>query len=149
MPLKNLIAKISSRFFENFTIPSGNEYATLNFEFKYGMDGTSDVSYMQKNDREESQNTVEHILCSTTVPLRLKNQDTGEILWENPTPNSTKYCVPIRLRFAKETSDICKDEEMHLKSQLENLPSIVVETCTIMFKFYLTMIDGKVSIIYF
>lgn len=112
------------------------------------MDGTSDTIFMQKSKELEKFNPEENIFCSSTVSLRLKNLDTGEIIWENPIPNSTKCCTPIRLRFVKETNDVIKEEEMDLKTQIENLPSIFVGTTKIKFKFYFTMIDGKVCILF-
>lgn len=127
---------------------------------KYGADGSSGHSeYMQKPTTTNEQEISDtHLFLITFVPLRLVGysdnmqqvDDTkGEILWRNPRPSSTRLCRPIKFLYAKETTELIRQEINSLKTQIEKLHNIditVNETQTIHCKatMHLTMLDVKV-----
>lgn len=76
---------------------------------KWGCDGSQQSQFQQKftNTSDDDSN----IFQSSLVPLRLQTHigDQKKILWQNPTPSSTRFCRPIRIRFLHETVDITKE----------------------------------------
>lgn len=128
-------------------------YLNLNYEasdnkcfelyVKYGFDGTALVPYKQRWQNNASSD--EHLLCTSLVPLQLRDVDTGEIVWKNPRPSSPKLCRPIKFEFVKETKAVIQKEEEYLNDQIDILHNISVHGCCIKFKLKLCLIDGKVS----
>lgn len=83
----------------------------LTIIFKWGCDGSSGHSaYKQQFLEDNSQNSDSNLFVVCMVPLHLKNNKTHEVIWINPRPSSTRLCRPIKLLFAKETSDLTKNE---------------------------------------
>lgn len=79
------------------------------------------------------------------VPICLMNELTNEIIWQNPTCSSVRYCRPIRLQYVKETTEVSLYEEKYIGEQVSNLSSFESEFGTVKFNMELTMIDGKVN----
>lgn len=86
------------------------------------------------------------------VPLQLyakvKNSSDKIIVWQNPRPSSTRFCRPIRFQFLRETTEISKNENEHVETQIKNLKRTVsaceVGQLTVSHEMLVTMIDGKV-----
>lgn len=115
--------------------------------FAYGMDGTTGQSMY--NQPDESGNAVDdHSLFTVTMsPLQMTTKY-GEILWENPAPQSIRSVRPIMLEFAKEKPDYVAAINQDLTEQIENLEffefSSNGNSIKVQCSFYETMIDGKV-----
>lgn len=84
------------------------------------------------------------IFVTSLVPLRVVDNITNEVVWQNPACSSTRYCRPIRLQYVKESVDISKNEEKYISDQINSLAKFECEFGTINFILQLTMIDGKV-----
>lgn len=81
---------------------------------KWGFDGSSGHSiYKQKLFNPNS--TDEFMFLIAFVPIRLVDNVSGNIIWENPTPSSTMYCRPIKFMFKKESPSLVKDEQMRIE----------------------------------
>lgn len=115
----------------------------LELHCKYGFDGTHANGWKQKWLTDDGND--QHIFCSSIVPLELKNVETGDVVWLNPRPSSTRLCRPVKIQFAKETTELCKQEEKEYNDQIANLRACLSPSASIIFKLSLTMIDGKVN----
>lgn len=90
------------------------------------------------------------------VPLRLVRgkilNDDAEVIWFNEGYSSPLFCRPISLEFAKETSEITRQREAEITSEINNLiefkSSQNDKTISINHKMILSMVNGKVCIIF-
>lgn len=109
---------------------------------KWGFDGTSGFSkYKQVTTGGSEDNTL---FVTSMVPICLMNELTNEIIWQNPTCSSVRYCRPIRLQYIKETNEVSQYEEKYMGEQISNLSSFTLPNSVLKYNMELTMIDGKV-----
>lgn len=120
-------------------------YCTL--EGSWGFDGTTGQSiYKHKfSDGDDNENCV---FATTYIPLCLKTDD-GFVLWANPSPQSFRFCRPLRIQYRAETKELILEEKMEVENEIEHLTALYMETSagkTIIAecKVNLTVIDGKV-----
>ena len=131
------------KFFQN----SSSHIGTC--RIKAGFDGASSQSiYCQKYevvDADEAIKNEETLLQTAIAPLNITFGDIT--LWKNKTPNSAKFCRPLKLEFAKETKEISINEEDLIKKQISELNPYSFELngskFLINFDIELTMLDGK------
>lgn len=97
----------------------------------------------------DNENKFETIIVSSFVPLRLVDEATGKVYWRNPKTSSPRFCRPIKIEYAKETTEKIKEFDKDLKKQIEELQEINVAGCQVKLKMFLTMIDGKVFMMNF
>jgi hypothetical protein len=92
-------------------------------------------------------------LFTSIVPLKMIsfcNESNKEILiWNNPTPSSTRYCRPLRLQFIKETVQSALAEKECVEKQISALTSFNTvfhsdRNIEVHYQLCLTMIDGKI-----
>lgn len=91
------------------------ERESLKLITKWGCDGSHQSQFKQKfaNDADSDANLFQ----SSFVPLRLVSGCEGEkLIWENPTPSSSRFCRPIRFRFVKENTDVTEEEINYVKN---------------------------------
>lgn len=117
---------------------------------KWGCDGSSGQSEYKQVLPEESQLVSDaNLFVSSLVPIKLIDQATGCIIWQNPAPSSVRFCRPISIEFSKETPDNTRAVVNDILSQINNLsPSLINkngEGIEVRHELFLTMIDGKVS----
>lgn len=112
----------------------------LVFFIKYGFDGTNVHPYNNHISVE-----FNHVICTSMVPLKLIDQVTQAVVWENKFPNSSRWCRPIRIQFGKESKELVLNETKRLKEQINNLEMCHVGHHKINCDMKLTMVDGKVS----
>lgn len=128
---------------------SKEEMENLELITKWGCDGSHQTTFQQKFTGELNGDDS-NIFQSSMVPLRLQSKidDKIKILWQNPTPSSTRFCRPIRIRFLHESVDITKDEIKYIETQEKQLHKTAIEKSeAIMYiKHTLlpTMVDAKV-----
>ncbi|XP_050301716.1 uncharacterized protein LOC126739931 [Anthonomus grandis grandis] len=114
---------------------------------KWGCDGSQQCQFKQtfENDADSGAN----IFQSCFVPLRLVCGKEGKnIVWENPTPSSPRYCRPIRFRFVKESTDVTQEEIEYINKSIQGLQPTRVnlqeKELLVRHVFIMTMVDGKV-----
>lgn len=117
----------------------------LKIHYKWGFDGASGQSeYKQVFSRTEA--TDKSVLMTSLVPLQVRTDSV--VLWQNPTPSSTRYCRPITFDIVKETKESNIEQWNSVKRQIKQLkPTVhVVNGKNVRATHYLelTMIDGKV-----
>ncbi|KAG6456667.1 hypothetical protein O3G_MSEX009874 [Manduca sexta] len=110
---------------------------------KWGFDGASNQSiYHQKSSTHDE--NLSTVFMTSLVPLKLTEESTGNILWQNERPSSTIYCRPISFKFMKETEVNVKSELAAFESEISNLTPTEFENTMITHNLMLTMIDGKI-----
>lgn len=122
-----------------------NECRSLELVSKWGCDGSQQTQFKQKF--ESSSDSDANIFQSSFVPLRLFCSSNNKIIWQNPTPSSTRYCRPIKISFVKESLDITQSEIADIESKISRLNKTVIEgdrTLEVKHTLAFTMVDGKV-----
>lgn len=114
----------------------------------YGFDSSSGHKNAHQEFENEGNKTLDShqsLFASVLVILALKHND--EFIWINETPQSVRYCRPLRLSFESETSQVTKRERDRLRAEVNaliphnfNLNGKDVE---VSFNVDLTLLDGK------
>lgn len=167
IPLKELLYTSIQRLYQAHKddieeaaskIPSNNEYY-LNTEMlvMWGMDGTTgQAQYNQANSKEDGEVMNDSSLMTVTMTMLKLIHKEGEgdeekitTIWENESTQSTHSCRPIQLEFEKESEEYVKKTKKHIDEQIEDLPTHLLkmhngQDLAISYRFYFTMIDGKV-----
>lgn len=108
---------------------------------KWGCDGSGSHSqYKQKFQDQESSD--EHMMVTTIVPIRVITTN-NVLVWQNPRPSSPRYCRPLRLQMAPETSELSRQETTNLQLERADLLPTKNEEWCIKHDLKLTMVDGK------
>lgn len=123
------------------------ERKSLKLICKWGCDGSKQDLYKQKQDNVEDLDS--NIFQSCFVPLRLVCGEKKErIIWENPTPSSSRFCRPIRFRFIKESAAVIEQEIKYVKNNINNLVATEVDLdgdkYLVKHILIMTMVDGKI-----
>ncbi|KAG4066296.1 hypothetical protein HA402_000520 [Bradysia odoriphaga] len=123
---------------------------TVKLQVKWGSDGSSDHSrYNQKFvDVKQDENSDGNLFATTMVPLQIKTVvGDAKIIWKNTTPQSPRWCRPLRLHFAKEEDPFTIQELESVQREIDTLHPFVITISdviiTVVYELYLTMIDGK------
>lgn len=82
------------------------------------------------------------MMISSLVLIRLVSTNSA-LVWQNPRPSSPRYCRPLRLQMAHETSDLSKREVENLKLDIAELVQTKNEEWYVKHELKLTMVDGK------
>lgn len=150
-PLLDLTIKRICEVQEDVIEQIGTSGSTLQLQLisKWGCDGSSAQSrYKQRLSGGDSEFSDENLFSISLVPLRLVHVPANNIIWQNPRPNSTRFCRMVRFSFRKETQDVIKSEVTLMKSQIADLvPSNfkiknVELDCSHLLVF--SMVDGKI-----
>lgn len=125
------------------------ENINLTLVSKWGCDGASNQSqYKQKfNELISSDQNESSIFMTSLVPLRLVTEE-NIVVWENPSPSSTRYCRPIKFQFIKESSVTVKNEVTEMETEIQNLVVTTADNSVLIrHDLLMTMIDGKIRTI--
>lgn len=113
-----------------------------------------DSSSGHKNPHQEFTNTenvtlnpYQTLFATVCVLLAVKSKEKG-LLWINPTPQSVRFCRPIRLSFESETADAIHLEKQRLMEEIQNLHPYSFtlsngKSTTVTYSPELTLVDGK------
>nr|XP_018903644.1 PREDICTED: uncharacterized protein LOC109034777 isoform X1 [Bemisia tabaci] len=147
------IALLQSEVLETFFEGKCKDCKEVNAEmtFRYGFDGTTSQStYCQKfqSSHESSSGSDSSLFATTLVPLRL-TADSGDILWVNRTPQSVRFCRPIKLQFAKASKELVMAEKEELDEQIGSLERVTIkinddQSLVIQPRLKMTLVDGKI-----
>jgi len=114
----------------------------------YGFDGsTGQANYNQAYSNGQPNNDDSSLFASSVTPLRLIDS-AGNVLWNNRTPQSIRFCRPLKLEFLKESKAVVILENLHIQEEIKNLvPCQVIlndkQIIYVKFSLYLTVIDAK------
>ncbi|RVE50430.1 hypothetical protein evm_004967 [Chilo suppressalis] len=113
---------------------------------KWGFDVFSAQSnYKQRSEMAEFDDSS--VFMTSLVPLKLEAENI--VIWDNPKPSSTFYCRPIKFQFAKETTDLVKQEQAAMEEERQkdngqNAPSSANNVISILSPLH-TKIGGGVG----
>lgn len=151
VPLQNLLDHTVDRIvlMQHEVFKQFSDISEVKLIASYGFDGSSGQSmYKQRFETERSDSTDQSLFVTTLVPLKLLDH-LDKVLWINSTPQSIRFCRPIKIEFAKETAAHILEEKVNLDTQISNLKPFM---CTVLqersikisYDLNMTLIDGKV-----
>ena len=114
--------------------------AELTLHLKWGMDGSSGHSPYKQLGLDEDQ----QMFITTVVPLQLVTER-GEVVWNNSTPSSTRFCRPVSLQYVKETREVTEQELQRMRADIDALQPLVADQQVVRYVLSMTMVDGKVT----
>lgn len=87
-------------------------------------------------------------LFATTFIISALMTNGKKMMWINPTPQSIRFCRPLRIALEKETNDNINIEKMRLETEVEEMVSHSFDlpngkNISVDFDPYFTLIDGK------
>lgn len=85
-----------------------------------------------------------NIFQSSMVPLQLVCGKKKNVVWQNPTPSSPRYCRLIKIRFLHESVDITNEEIQYMNSKINALEPTEFQDMKIGHTLLFTMVDGKI-----
>ncbi|KAJ6646173.1 hypothetical protein Bhyg_01384 [Pseudolycoriella hygida] len=117
----------------------------------YGFDSSSGfINPHQKFEDPENETltTSELSLFASTFILCGLKTETGKNMWMNPTPQSVRFCRPLRIAIEKEDEYSIRAEDSRLRKEISNLRPYTFslpngKRASVRFDLYLSMIDGK------
>jgi hypothetical protein len=105
----------------------------------------------EESDEESSVKLIiddGRLLLFSIAPLCFQTKMSGDILWRNPTPNSPRFCRPLKFFFTSESDDVVLREMAKLDREINDLEEIVLEISSVpvkcTFSLHCTMLDVKV-----
>lgn len=151
VPLQNLLNHTAKRIIlmqeEVFTnIP---DISSVTLIASYGFDGTTGHSMYKQKFQTECPDSFDHSLFVTTlIPLKLIDA-MNRVIWINRTPQSVRFCRPLKIEIAKESTSHVLAEKNNLDLQIQKLlPFVYTEfndrQITVSYDLHMTLIDGKV-----
>lgn len=88
---------------------------------KWGFDGSSGhSSYKQVFHGIEASDSA--VFITSIVPIRIVLGE--KVVWQNPTPSSTRYCRPLKIEFIKESSEVSIAEKNRVTEEIGNLKNL-------------------------
>lgn len=158
VPLKNLlehtlqrIVMLQEEVIESLMNQNNMNFLEAELICSYGFDGSSGHSNYKQQfcNSEILQQTDSTLFATTMIPLRLKCVDKNIILWNNPTPQSVRFCRPIKLEFIKETKEVVKKENDDLNKEIKEISEVQIslpnnKILRVKFNLFLTILDGTV-----
>lgn len=129
---------------------TSSEVKNLKLICAYGFDSSS--GFKNPHQKFYDQNNVtlksESSLFASTFAISGLLTSSNKIMWLNPTPQSVRFCRPLRIAVEKETDVTTIAEKNRLDTEVEQLQPhsfllLKGEIVTVDFEPYLTMVDGK------
>jgi len=151
VPLQNLLKHIVERIMllQSEVLNIYADISEMKLIASYGFDGSTGQSLYKQNFVLDASDTLDQSLFVTTlIPLKLVDS-IGRVIWMNRSPQSVRFCRPLKIEFVKETKTHILKEKANLDLEIQNLLPMVYEDAnkqsyTISFELKMTLIDGKV-----
>ena len=100
IPLQALLdhtcLRILQSIVENLNKFSDDELKQVTMVFKWGFDGSSGHSEYKQIFTSNGEAADSHMFLTSVVPIKADVE--GRILFQNPTPASTRFCRPLRIQ---------------------------------------------------
>lgn len=113
------------------------------------MDGSSSqpvYSYKEYSSTKWDNRSEMSLFSTVIVPLRIVDEFLN-VIWASPSPQSDRFCRPIRLQFRKETKELVIEEHQRMCEQISLLQSFIYEhkgrLISVKFNMIEAMLDGK------
>lgn len=157
VPLGNLldhtvrrIVQLQNSVIEQYLNNKNLTFCEATLVLSYGFDGSSGFSnYNQKFTSNDNERNDSSIFATTVIPLRLIATNTNTILWNNYTPQSIRFCRPLKIEYVKESREHILEEKISLDEEIRCLQHTDIifsneKRLRIRFDLHMTLIDGKV-----
>ena len=133
--LDNVINSFKKQYNNN------NDEMNTVFLFKYVFDGSSNhnLHNIKTEKKIDEGNMIPVFFC----PIKLFIEQDGSILWNNKSPNSPKFCRPLKLMHKAETKENLKSLHDDIKTEINSLQTLKIANINKKFQTLLTMLDGK------
>jgi hypothetical protein len=89
-----------------------------------GCDGSSGYNRFKQRFSEKSHDD-QYLFIISFVPIKLVS-DNNIIIWQNPKTSSTRYCRPIKLLYAKETTILINEETKKIEEEIARLEPTMI-----------------------
>lgn len=128
---------------------SDAELMDLELISKWGFDGSSGQSnYKQCTENKNFDDSSIFITSLVPIQMRVKACP-SKIVWHNIRSSSTRFCRPVRIRFAKETKELTLQEKKNVDDQISQLiptstQNSEMRKINISHTLVCSMVDGKV-----
>lgn len=129
---------------------SSHELNRLTLICAYGFDSSSGFKNPHQRFEDNDNTTLksELSLFASTFAISGLVDNRGNIMWLNPTPQSVRFCRPLRIAVEKETREAITAEKNRLGAQVEQLQSHRFslsngKMATVNFDVHLSIFDGK------
>ena len=147
----NRIVLLQENVIQQYMDANNVDICDAKMVFSYGFDGSSgQAKYKQKFDSSivDCKDYESSLFATTIIPLRLVSSD-GHILWNNQTPQSVRFCRPLKLEYTTESKDHILKKKANLDDEISYLENIKIilptnKVISIQPLLYMTLIDGKV-----
>lgn len=67
------------------------------------------------------------LFATTYIPLQLKTND-GFVLWSNPSPQSFRFCRPLKIQYRAGTKELILEENMRVENEINKLTPLYADT---------------------
>lgn len=142
------IIKYCDQAITEYCIKKKEDTVYCTFEGSWGFDGSTGQSFYKQKFSDGDDENENCLFATTYIPLCLKTTD-GFVLWSNKSPQSYRFCRPLKIQYRAETKDLILAEKLRIESEIHNFTPIYAETLSGQSivsdpRLYLTIIDGKV-----
>jgi hypothetical protein len=116
----------------------------------WGLDGSTGQSRYKQLRFDGLPMNDSSLVATTLVPLQLKNNQNPNLpYWHNRRAQSSNFCRPIKLQFAKEDRQLIMRENASMQHQIRQLQPVKIDLgndlkLDVDFNLHMTLIDGKV-----
>ena len=117
--LQSLLDHTATRLMTSLKV---NQCTNYTVHYKWGMDAGSGHSEF-KQAFEDSNSSDSTVFITTIVPVLIEDR-AKNIVWQNPAPNSTRFCRPVRIKYEKESKETTEAEYKRVMEQVEKLETL-------------------------
>ena len=152
VPLQSILNKSAERLCESIALDwKEDDLRNLELTVTLGFDSSSaHVNPQQKSKNSENENYNAHLslFVSSFIIIQLKSTHSDDSSWLNPTPQSVRFCRPLRIALEKEDDVATLSEHKRLNEEIEKLiphrfKMSNEKSVRIKFNIYQTLFDGK------
>lgn len=151
VPLQSLLNHTAKRIlsYQEEVLNRMVEVNEVTVILSYGFDGsTGQNSFKQIFIGESAGGSDNSLFVTSVIPLKIITLDNA-IIWINRTPQSVRFCRPLKIEFVKETREHILKEKHNLDQQILNLTNLEYvfgngRKMSVKYELIMTLIDGKV-----
>lgn len=150
IPLQSLVNHTAKRIlsYQEEVLMQIDELNDVTLVLSYGFDGSTGQSSFKQIFSSNTPESLDNSLFVTSIiPLKLITSH-HETVWINRTPQSVRFCRPIKIEFIKETKEHILKEKNNLDMQIKNLEPLEYflngRKISVKYELIMTLIDGKV-----
>ena len=152
VPLQNMLNKSIERLCNSIALNwKENDLYNLQMICTLGFDSSSGHTNPQQHfENSVNENSDPHLSLFVTsmILIKLESSVSDSCFWINPTPQSTRFCRPLRIALEKEESENTMNEHKRLSAEIDNLLQYKFKMCngkTVRVKFVVsqTLFNGK------